>query len=99
MVLDLKANTEEAYRVRTCVFPQDERHYVNVSKQKLAYDQSVVIWETNFDMPTRVKEFVIELYLQLHTVSTMYFNMLYLGVNIHNVCFVKEFFATALNGG
>jgi hypothetical protein len=50
-------------------------------------------------MPTRVKEFVIELYLQLHTVSTMYFNMLYLGVNIHNVCFVKEFFATALNGG
>jgi hypothetical protein len=32
LVLDLKTDTEEAYRVRTCIFPEDEWHYVYVPK-------------------------------------------------------------------
>jgi hypothetical protein len=32
LVVDLKTDTEEAYRVRTCIFPEDEWHYVYVPK-------------------------------------------------------------------
>ena len=32
LLIDLKPNTEEKYRIRTNIFPDDERHYVYVPK-------------------------------------------------------------------